>query len=125
MSSSWDCPMNLHSGDEIEVSYMFGAPMRMEVKQVIVWSGGHLVECVDPNAGPGYGPTGTNYCFPLKKGVDYRWRRVTERTTLTAMKAYPAANTKFGVGCGRCGQWCPDAEAVSGFKCYSCRSLRA
>lgn len=28
---------------------------------------------------------------------------------------------EYGVLCGKCGVWCPDAERIDGFKCFSCR----
>lgn len=31
----------------------------------------------------------------------------------------------YGATCARCSNYCPDAEVVSGFKCYSCRQTNA
>lgn len=52
-----------------------------------------------------------------------------EKNDYTFFKSLATVRTmrvakQYGVNCGRCKTWCPDAEVVPGFWCWACRHGR-
>jgi len=102
---SWDCPLDLKDGDEVEVLCLDDKrTYRCKVRGT-VRGNPHARELEDPSHG-----------FVLQpKSRYFVWRRLAEPLA-------PAVTpTKYGATCTRCNEYNEYAAAVAGFVCYGCR----
>jgi hypothetical protein len=59
------------------------------------------------------------YGYMLSHADDWGWNLPSRYPSTVKTKV---AEPVYGVNCELCNIWCPDAEKVDGFRCYSCRS---
>lgn len=106
--SDWDCPTDVDSGDSIEVMHGMMGPYSFRVLEAYSADDERWVKVRTPD--------GDDMDLQLNGAI--RWRRAGQ------VVRGPAIPTFYGVACSvpSCREWCPDAEAVPGFKCFRCRS---